>query len=174
MIISYNGKSPLIESSVFIAPNATIIGDVVVSEQASIWYGAVLRADEDQIIIGPRSNVQDGSIIHVSPGYPTVLTEDVTVGHAVVLHGCRLEKGAVIGSGSVILDGAVVGSYALVAAGSVVRPGMIIPDRHLVTGVPAVDRGPLSEQLLNYVESGSEEYIRLASNYIAEAVISSK
>ena len=143
MIIEYKGKRPQIADDVFIAPNATIIGDVVIESGANIWFGCVLRGDEGKIVIGPRVSVQDNTVVHTNPRNSTIVEAEATIGHSVVLEGCRIERQALIGMNATVLDGASVGALALVAAGSVVREYDEIPADVLAAGVPARVKGPL-------------------------------
>src|SRR4029434_2538759 len=129
MIVEYEGKHPRIGQDVFIAPTAVIIGDVEIGDGASVWYGVVLRGDEGRIFIGRGSNVQDNSVIHTTPEIPTIIKEDVTIGHGALLEGCTIENGGVGGMGSIVLHQAVVGEQAMTAAGSVLTPGTVIPPR---------------------------------------------
>ncbi len=165
MIIEYNGKRPQIAADVFIAPNATIIGDVIIESKASIWFGAVLRGDENQIVIGPRASIQDNVVIHATRKIPTIVGPDVVVGHLAVLEGCRIEEGALIGMNATVLGGAIVGARALIAAGSVVRENQLIPPEVLAAGIPAQLKGPISEEARRHVLTSSEIYQELANNY---------
>jgi len=168
MIFEYKGKRPRIGQNVFIAPTATIIGDVEIGDGASIWYGVVLRGDEGRIVIGRGSNVQDNSVIHTTPEIPTIIKEDVTIGHGALLEGCTIENGAVVGMGSIVLHQAVVGEQAMTAAGSVVTPGTIIPPRMLAAGSPAVVKKELSGAALRSVEHSAEAYHHLNEQYRAQ------
>lgn len=144
MIASVNGKTPKVHPSAFVAPGAVVLGDVELGPETSVWYHSVLRGDINWIRIGARSNIQDGTVIHVGHrGDGTLVGCDVVVGHRVVLHGCVVEDGCLIGMGSVVLDRAVVGAGAIVAAGAVVPPGMQVPPDTLVAGVPAKVRREL-------------------------------
>ena len=127
----------LIQASAFVAPNATVIGDVRVGALASIWFGCVLRGDDAPIIIGARTNIQDLTVVHADTGQPCVLGEGVSVGHRVVLHSAVVEDGALIGIGAIVLNGATIGCEALVGAGALVPEGMSVPPRHLALGLPA-------------------------------------
>lgn len=138
-------RRPHVAESAFVAPNATLAGSVVLEDGASVWYGAVLRADNEPITIGPRSNVQDGCAFHVDKGQPVVLGEGVSVGHNAVVHGAVVEDHCLIGMGAVVMNGAVIGSESLVAAGALVTAGMQVPPRSLVAGVPAKVRRELSD-----------------------------
>jgi len=138
MIKSFNGVAPKIHKSVFIAESAVVIGDVEIGEDSSVWYGSILRADVNYIRVGRGTNIQDGSIIHVSSKtHPTVLEDEITLGHRVTLHGCYIETGCLIGIGAIILDGVRVGRDSLIAAGSLVTPNTKISPRSLVMGSPA-------------------------------------
>jgi carbonic anhydrase/acetyltransferase-like protein (isoleucine patch superfamily) len=165
LIIPYNGVQPQIAEDAFIAPTATIIGNVIIGSQANVWFGAVLRGDEGQIIIGERVSVQDNSVIHTNHNHGTIIEADVTIGHAAVLEGCRIEQGALIGMNATVLDGAVVGSRALVAAGSVVRENQVIPPDTLAAGVPARLKGPLSAAAQQHRAGAPAWYQALTENY---------
>ncbi|MFH1058016.1 MAG: gamma carbonic anhydrase family protein [Pseudomonadota bacterium] len=164
MIEKVNGRGPSIHPSVFIAANAVVLGDVELAEGVSVWYGAVLRGDINWIKVGPRSNVQDGSVIHVANRGPgTWVGADVVVGHRVVLHSCRVEDACLIGSGAVLLDRCTVGRGAIVAAGSVVTPGQEVPPGVLVSGVPAKVRRDLTEDELQWPQRVINRYLRVAA-----------
>src|SRR5258705_7917332 len=133
MIKPFRGVHPRIHPTAFVEESAHVIGDVHLGEESSIWYNAVVRGDIHYIRIGNRSNVQDNSVLHVRNGtHPTILEDEVTVGHSVTLHGCYVEQGALIGIGCIVLDDARVGAYSIIAAGAVVSPGTVIPARSLV------------------------------------------
>jgi carbonic anhydrase/acetyltransferase-like protein (isoleucine patch superfamily) len=138
LILPFGGHSPRIGRDVFLAPNATIIGDVEIADGASVWFGAVLRGDIGPIRIGPRTNVQDLACVHLTEGLSqTVLGADVTVGHGAILHGCVVGDRCLVGMGSVVLDNAQIGEGSVIAAGSVVTARTVIPPRSLVRGTPA-------------------------------------
>jgi carbonic anhydrase/acetyltransferase-like protein (isoleucine patch superfamily) len=151
---------PDTSKAAFIAPNATVIGDVTIGSGASIWYGAVVRADVERIIIGDRSNVQDGAILHGDPGQVTVLEADVTVGHRAVIHGAYIESGCLIGIGAIILDGVVIGSGSIVGAGAVVTK--TVPPRSLVIGIPGKVVRQLSESEATDLITHAHHYEKLA------------
>ncbi|MBL4836012.1 MAG: gamma carbonic anhydrase family protein [Kordiimonadaceae bacterium] len=136
-ILSYQGVSPDIDGSVFVAPTASVIGNVQIAKEAGVWFGAVLRGDEVSIKIGERTNIQDGVIIHGDEGSDVVIGNDVTIGHNAIVHGCVIKDAALIGMGAVVLDGAVVETGALVAAGAVVTPGKQVAANTLWAGCPA-------------------------------------
>jgi len=169
VLVEFNGKKPQVSPTAFVAPTATLIGDVTVGDEASIWYGAVLRGDFGGIKIGARSSVQDNVVIHVLPEGNCEVGEDVTVAHGAVLHNCRVEKGALIGMNAVILDHAVVGEQAMVAAGSVVTDKTQIKPRTLAAGTPAAPRKELSGNSLWWVEQSSQAYVDLSRIYWHEA-----
>ncbi len=153
---------PEIASDAFLAPGAVLVGDVRLGRRASVWYGSVLRADNDSIVVGEDSNVQDGCILHADPGQPIFIGDRVTVGHRAIVHAAHVESDSLIGMGSVVLNGARVGSGSLVAAGAVVRPGMQIPPGSMVAGVPAVVRRAVNE-------AERETIRRTPPGYIAKA-----
>ena len=130
-------KGPTIHSSAWVVPGATVLGDVVLEEESSVWYGAVLRGDINRIIIGPRSNVQDNAVIHVDTGYPTTVGELVTIGHTAIVHACKIDNEVLMGMGSIILDDVEVGARSIIGANALVTMGMKIPPGSLVLGSPA-------------------------------------
>ena len=166
MIKAFGATTPEIDETAFVAETAVIIGDVRVGAQASVWYGSVLRGDVNYIRIGARTNIQDGTVIHVSSKtHPTVLEEEITVGHRVTLHGCYVERGCLIGIGAILLDGVRVGRDSLVAAGSLLTPGTEIPPRSLVMGAPARVKRGLSDEEVKDLEKFWRNYVELIENY---------
>lgn len=164
------GATPRLGERVFVAPTATVVGDVELGDDVSIWFGAVLRADLQSIRIGARSNIQDNAVVHVdSPDAPTIVAADVTVGHAAILHGCRVERGALVGMHATVLDHAVVGEEAMVAAGALVPPGMHVPPRTLVAGVPAKVRRELEPAEIERLRRGVGVYVELKNRFAAAA-----
>ena len=162
-------SSPRLGERVFVAANATVVGDVELGDDVSIWFGAVLRADLHRIRIGARSNIQDNAVVHVdSPDAPTIVAEDVTVGQAAILHGCQVERGALVGMHSTVLDHAVVGEEAIVAAGALVPPGMHVPPHTLVAGVPAKVRRELEPGEVERLRRGPQVYVTLKDRFLAE------
>ncbi|HEX3420138.1 MAG TPA: gamma carbonic anhydrase family protein, partial [Candidatus Udaeobacter sp.] len=157
-------KGPTIHSSAWVVPGATVLGDVVLEEESSVWYGTVLRGDINRIVIGPRSNVQDNAVIHVDTGYPTTVGELVTIGHTAIVHACTIDNEALVGMGSIILDDVKVGARSIIGANALVTTGMKIPPGSLVLGSPAKIRRELTldEQkdiarwALSYVESAKK------------------
>jgi carbonic anhydrase/acetyltransferase-like protein (isoleucine patch superfamily) len=141
-----------------VAPTASVLGDVRLAAKASVWYAVTLRAEFEPIEIGYGSNIQDGSTIHVDPGFPARIGSGVTVGHNAVLHGCTVEDDCLIGMGAIVLNGAVIGTGSLVAAGAVVAQGAVIPPRSLVAGVPGKVRRELSDDEVNHNRRNSQVY----------------
>lgn len=145
LIVTVRGRSPEVDPAAWVAPNASLIGNVRLAARASVWYGATLRAEAEPIDIGAGTNIQDGVTVHVDPEYPVRVGAGVSVGHNAVLHGCTIEDGALVGMGAIVLNGAVVGAGSLVAAGALIPQGVVIPPRSLVAGVPGRVRRELSE-----------------------------
>ena len=165
MILAYRGHRPVIHPSVFVAPGADVIGRVRLAKQASVWFGCVLRGDVNRIEIGQATNIQDGSILHVDDDHPCLISDHVHVGHHVNLHGCTVERGAMIGIGAIILSGARVGSGAIIGAGSVVLEGTRIPPRMLAVGAPARVVRPVTSRDVMYIKRWVAKYVRLARAY---------
>ncbi|MEC9072800.1 MAG: gamma carbonic anhydrase family protein [Myxococcota bacterium] len=156
-------------AEVFVADTARVIGDVCLGDHTSIWYGAVVRGDVHHVRIGDRVNIQDLSVVHVTAGrYPTIVHDDVTVGHRAVLHGCTIHQGALVGMGAVVMDQAVVGEWAMVGAGALVPPGAVIPPRTLAVGSPARVRRDLNQEELDWLTYSAEHYRKLAQTYMAD------
>ena len=166
-LFSFEGREPDVSPSAWIAPTATLVGDVTVEAEASVWYGAVLRADFGPIRVRRGANIQDGSVLHGGPDPVTDIGEGATVGHLCVVHGCTIGAEALIGNGATVLDGAVIGRHVLVAAGATVPPGMTIPDGMLAAGVPARILGELTPGARQWVESNPEIYRELARRHAA-------
>lgn len=157
---------PQIHPTAFIEQSAQIIGDVRIGEESSVWFNAVIRGDVFDIRIGNRTNVQDGTVIHVSNGtHNTVLEDEVTVGHNATLHGCHIERGCLIGIGAIVMDGVRVGANSLVAAGSLVAPGTQIPPRSFVIGTPARIKRQLSDEEVAGLEVFWKNYIEYTKQY---------
>jgi carbonic anhydrase/acetyltransferase-like protein (isoleucine patch superfamily) len=169
-IISYRGITPRIHPTVFLAPTAVVIGNVEIGPDSSIWFGAVLRGDNpDQVIqIGARSSIQDNCVLHISDRGPTIVGDNVTVGHGAVFESCRIERGALIGMNAVLLHEAVIGENSIVAASSLVPERMQVPPRTLFAGVPAQVRKELSEEMLRALAGGAEHYVKLKNSYQEE------
>jgi len=174
MIRPFRGIHPQIHPTAFVDPSAQVIGDVHLGEQSSIWCNCTVRGDIHYIRIGDRSNVQDNSVIHVRNGtHPTILEEEVTVGHSVTLHGCYVERGSLIGIGAIVLDDVRVGADSLVAAGSLLSPGTIIPPRSLVMGFPAKVKRELSNEEVAGLNSFWQNYVEYTKEYLSDFVLQS-
>ncbi|MAT98235.1 MAG: gamma carbonic anhydrase family protein [Anaerolineaceae bacterium] len=159
MIIEFKGKRPQIAPSAYIAPNATLIGDVVIEDEASVWFGAVIRGDHGRIVIGARTSVQDNVVLHVNNRHDTIIEADVTIGHGAVLEGCHLHAGVLVGMNATVLSGAIVEAGVLVAAGSVVAENQHIPAGVLAAGVPARVKGALSEAARQRLIEAPQKYV---------------
>lgn len=169
MIRPFRGVHPQIPKSAYVDVSAQVIGDVHLGEESSIWCNAVLRGDMFYIRIGNRTNVQDNSVIHTRTGsHPTILEDEVTVGHSVTLHGCYIEHGALIGIGSIVLDDVRVGAQSLVAAGSLISPGTIIPPRSFVMGIPARVKRPLTDDEVAGLNAFWQNYVEFSRIYREE------
>jgi carbonic anhydrase/acetyltransferase-like protein (isoleucine patch superfamily) len=166
-LFAFEGKEPTISEAAWIAPTATLVGDVRVEDEASIWYGAVLRADFGPIIVRRGANIQDGSVLHGGMDPITEVGEGATVGHLCVVHGAILGTEALIGNGGTVLDGAVIGSRALVAAGATVPPGMRVPDGMLAVGTPARVLRAVSGNAKEWVDTNPAIYRELARRHAA-------
>src|SRR5882757_3485617 len=161
LIIPIRGHTPLLHPESWVAPNATVIGQVSLAARVSVWYSATLRGEAEQIEVGFGTNIQDGVTVHVDKEFPVRIGAGVTVGHNAVVHGCTIEDDALIGAGAVVLNGALVGAGALVAAGALIPPGMVIPGRSLVSGVPGRVQRELSEAEVANNRYNAETYRRL-------------
>ncbi len=151
--------------ALFVAPDAAVIGDVELGEDSSVWFGAVLRGDNEPIRIGARSNIQDGSVIHTDPSFPTTVGADVTVGHRVILHGCTVEDGCTVGMGAILLNGSHVGAHSLVAAGALLPEGRSYPPGSLIMGIPGRQVRMLSDEERAEVAQGADIYVRNARRF---------
>jgi len=166
IILPWRGTAPSLHETAFVAPGASVIGDVVVGAESSIWFGCVVRGDVHEIRIGARSNIQDGTVIHVTKGrFGTYIGDDVLIGHNATIHACTLESGAFIGMGATILDGAVVEGGAMVAAGAMVTPGKRVKRGELWAGSPAKKMRDLSEDEMAFFISQCAHYAALAREY---------
>jgi carbonic anhydrase/acetyltransferase-like protein (isoleucine patch superfamily) len=178
-VYPFEGASPRIAESAWLAPTATVIGHATIGASASLWFGTVVRADILAIVIGARSNVQDNAVVHITSekpldgvdedGHPIgcKIGEDVTVGHGAIVHGCTIGDRVLVGMGSIVLDGAVIGSDVLIAAGAVVTPGTVVPDRSVVMGSPAKVKGPLKESDRHWSEKAAAMYVDYARRFRA-------
>jgi carbonic anhydrase/acetyltransferase-like protein (isoleucine patch superfamily) len=166
-LFSFEGRTPAVSPAAWIAPTATLVGDVLVEDEASVWYGAVLRADFGRIVVRRGANVQDGSVLHGGSDPVTEVGAGATVGHLCVVHGAVIGPEALIGNGATVLDGAVIGSRALVAAGCTVPPGMRVADGMLAVGTPARVTGPVAGSAQRWVDTNPGVYRELARRHAA-------
>lgn len=172
--MTYQGVSPKIAPNVFVAPSADVIGDIVIGENSSIWFGVVIRADINEVRIGQNTNIQDMSMIHVthytlpdkSDGNPTIIGDNVTIGHHVMLHGCRIENACLIGMSTTILDGAIIGEESIVGAGSLVTKNKIFPPRSLIMGNPAKFIRELSVEEVASLYQSADNYVKFMATYL--------
>lgn len=166
MIIELEDRDgPQVDGGAWVAPTATVIGAVTLSAGANIWYGAVLRGDEDEIVIGERSNVQDNCVMHTDPGYPVRVGSDVTIGHAAVVHGATIADGVLIGMGSTVLNGAHIGAGSIIGAGALVSEGVQIPPNSLVVGVPGKVRRETTESERAKIGASAPGYVARADRH---------
>jgi carbonic anhydrase/acetyltransferase-like protein (isoleucine patch superfamily) len=165
-LMSVRGISPEISGDVFIAPNAAIIGNVKIQSASSVWFNVTLRGDVNEIRIGKQVNIQDGSVVHGTfEEYGTYIEDRVTIGHLVMLHGCTIKKGSLIGMGSIVMDGAVIGEHSLVGAGSLVTEGSQFPARSLIMGRPAKVKRELTAEEVEKLEQSADNYLLYTSWY---------
>ena len=169
MIRSFEGTTPRIARSAFLAEGVVVIGDVEIGADASIWYGFVLRGDVGPIRIGPSTNIQEGTILHCAPGkQPTVLDSWVTVGHGAVLHGCHIRERSLVGMSATVLDGAMVGEESIIAANALVPRGAVVPPRTLVIGSPARFSRRLTDDDVEWILDHGRTYVELKAQYLKE------
>ena len=165
IIYPFKEKKPDIHPSVYLSENAVVTGDVKIGEGSSVWFNSVIRGDVAPTIIGKKVNIQDNSVLHQSPGNPLVLEDEVSIGHSVILHGCHIEQGALVGMGSIVLDGAVIGKGAFIGAGSLVPQGKKIPPNTLAFGRPAKVIRELNEEDIKDMHRISREYAEKGQLY---------
>ncbi|WP_394849375.1 gamma carbonic anhydrase family protein [Pendulispora brunnea] len=165
-LYEYDGTRPILREGAYVSPQATVIGDVQLETQASVWFGAVLRGDVGSIRIGARTNVQDNAVIHVTGGQNnTVVGGDVTIGHLALLHGCTIGNRVLVGMGSIVLDNATIGDDCFIAAGSLVTPGTVIPARSFVLGRPAKVVREVTENDLLWISASAQHYVEYARRF---------
>ncbi len=174
-ILAFGGKFPRIHDSAFIAPGCRIIGDVEIGADASVWYNCVIRGDANRIVIGARTNIQDGSVVHCdSPkpkrpeGFPTIIGDDVLIGHLAMVHGCTLEDRAFVGLGAIVMDGCRIASDGMLAAGAMLSPNKVIESRQLWMGRPAAFARELTDEALADMQRGVQAYVQNARLHLAE------
>ena len=166
MIRKYKNKKPIIAESSFIAENTSIIGDVIIGEESSIWFGTTIRGDMNYIHIGSRTNIQDNSIVHVTTDIaPTIIGDGVTIGHGAIIHGCTIENDCLIGMGSIIMDEAIVKQGSMIAAGAIITPKTIVPENTLMVGIPAKPIRKLTKDEYDEIIERAQHYIDFSNNY---------
>ena len=170
MIRTFQGITPTIPTSCFIEDTGVVIGNVVMGEQCSVWFHAVIRGDVHYIRLGNRTNVQDLCMLHVTHGtHPLIIGNDVTIGHSVVLHGCTIKDRVLIGMGAIIMDGAMIGEDSVVGAGALVTEGTMVPPKSLILGTPAKVKRPVTDKELMWIKESSENYVKYAGQYMAHS-----
>lgn len=167
-LYSFDNVEPKIGERVFIAPSADVMGKVELADDSNIWFGCLLRGDENKIVVGKNSNVQDLTTLHVTEEFPCIIGDNVTLGHNVIAHACTIEDNCLIGMGAIVLDGAVIGKNSVVAAGSVVPPGKKYPPGSMIMGSPAVVRRPLREDELDQYGNHYKSYLVTKNDYLNE------
>lgn len=156
-----------IAADAFIAPNATVLGDVHVGPQASLWFGTVVRGDTEEIRIGARSNIQDNSVVHADPGLPCIIGEDVTVGHRAIVHGAVIKDRVLIGMGAIVMNGAVIGEDSIIGAGALIREGFVVPPGSLVLGMPGKVARALEQHQKDMLLLSAGHYVESGQAYLA-------
>lgn len=164
-VYEVDGKTPIIDDTVYIADGGTVIGAVTLAEEVTVWSGAVIRADNDTIEVQGKTNIQEGAVLHADPGFPLKVGSNVTVGHQAMLHGCTIEDGALIGIQAVILNGAVIGKNSLVGAGALVTEGKIFPENSLIIGSPAKVARQLTEEQIRLMHIDTADYVSRGQRY---------
>lgn len=165
MIKNFKDKEPRIHPSCFVAETADVIGDVILEEDVNIWFGTVIRGDENQVVIGRGTNIQDNCTVHIASDYPCIVGEDVTVGHGAIVHACTVGNRVLIGIGAIILNGAVIEDNVIIGAGSIIPPGKRIPSGSMVMGIPGKVVRSLTESEIAYFKTSADNYVKLASEY---------
>ena len=169
LLLPFKGTLPTIPDTVFVAPTATVIGDVVIGDNTNIWFGVTIRGDVNTVRIGKNTNIQDGTVCHVTNKTgPLKIGDNVTIGHNATIHACTLEDMSFVGMGAVVMDGVVVQSGAMVAAGAVVPPGTVVEKGKIWAGVPAKYMRDMSEQEVDYLPWSAQHYVKLGQQYIQE------
>lgn len=166
--MAYRGKYPTIGQNCYIAPTATLIGDVTIHDGASVWFGAVLRGDVSSIVIGARSNIQDGTVIHGEDGCPTIIGEDVTVGHSAIIHAATVEDRVLVGMGAVLLSRCRIGADTIIGARALITEEAEIPAGSLVLGMPGRVKRPITEEERAHILGSARHYVQHATRYIQE------
>lgn len=159
-------RTPKIADSAFVAPGSTVVGDVTIGDQSSVWYSAVLRGDINRIVIGPRSNIQDGSVVHLADDYPCLVGELVTCGHKAILHACTIDDEVLVGMGAIVMDGAEIGARSIIGAGALVTGGTKVPPGSLVLGSPAKVVRSLTAEEQKSIRHWADKYVTVSRHFI--------
>lgn len=162
-------KRPVLGKGVFIAPGVTLLGSVSIGDNSSVFYGSILRADINNIVVGSKSNIQDNTVIHLSPVYPTIIGSNVTVGHSCLLHGCKVADNCLIGMGAVLLDGCNVGRDSIVGAGALITKGKTFPPRSVIVGSPATCVRNVTDDEVEWIKQQSDNYVKVSRAHAAES-----
>lgn len=165
MIIAFKEKTPSIDGSCFVAENSSVIGDVKIGGKTSVWFGAVIRGDEDSIEIGEYSNIQDNAVLHCEPGFPIKIGNNTTIGHSAIVHGATIEDNVIIGMGAIVMNGAHIGANSVVGAGAVCTENMSVPNGSIVVGIPAKVLKNAEEHNSSLARLNAEAYVELAEEY---------
>jgi len=165
MIIEFRGKTPKIADDVFVAENAVILGDVEIGSGSSVWYGAVIRADNDRIVIGKNSNVQDNCTLHCDEGDPITIGDNVTIGHNAVVHGCTVDSDVLVGMNSTILNGAHIRSHSIIGAGAMVKGNSDFPEGSMIVGAPAILKSQVKQATIDMIADSAQEYVDLSKEF---------
>ncbi len=165
LVLPYADRSPVVDPTAWLAPNATVVGQVRLHARSSVFYGAVVRGDMAEVVVGRGTNLQDNVVVHTDTDFPALIGLGVSVGHAAVVHGCTIENHCLIGMNATVLNGAVIGTGSLVAAGAVVLEGTVVPPRSLVAGVPAKVRRPITDEEHAHIVGNAETYEGLAAGH---------
>jgi gamma-carbonic anhydrase len=169
IIRPFGANAPRLHPSVFAAEGSVVVGDVEIGEESSLWFGTVVRGDVNSVRIGARTNLQDHTVVHVTGRtHPTVIGDDVTIGHRVVLHGCTVKDRCLVGIGAIVMDGAVIGPDAMVGAGALVTPGTVVPPGMLALGSPARPKRSLTPEELAFLRQSAANYVGYAARYVGE------
>ncbi len=172
MLIPFNGRQPQLDPTAYVQRSAQVIGDVTIGPRSSVWFNAVIRGDVRDVRIGTCTNVQDNATVHVTSGrWSTILADEITVAHGVILHGCRIGNRCLVGMGAIILDGVEIGDECLIAAGSLVAPGTVVPPGHLVMGSPAKIARPLRPEEYDNLQRSARHYAEYAETYRAQGIL---
>ncbi len=169
MILPFKGKTPVVGKDCFIAPNSSLIGDISIGSQSSVWFSTTVRADQNSVRIGKHVSIQDNSVVHVDLKNGTSISDDVVIGHNAIIHGCSIGSFTIIGMGAIILSGAHIGKNCIIGAGSVITEGTVIPDNSIVLGVPGKVVKQTTDEHVKRIKENVKQYVELTKEYLAQA-----